>query len=43
MPVWVMLIKSFQKKPLTILVDFGQFFNFYKTVQKQRLTPSESI
>ena len=31
------------KKPLTILVDFGHFFNFLKTVQKQRLTPLESI
>ena len=35
------LTKKNQKKPLTILVDFGQFFNFLKTVQKQRLTPSE--
>ena len=29
--------------PLTILVDFGLFFNFLKTVQKQRLTPLEWI
>ena len=35
--------KNQKKKPLTILVDFGHFFNFSKTVQKQRLTPLESF
>ena len=30
-------------QPLTILVDFGHFFNFLKTGQKQRLNPLESF
>ena len=29
--------------PLTILVRFGHFFNFLKTVQKQRQTDFESF
>ena len=29
--------------PLTILVNFGHFFNFLKTVQKQSLTAFESF
>ena len=29
--------KKMKGKPLTILVDFGHFFNCLKTVQKQRL------
>ena len=29
--------------PLTILVNFGHFFNFLKTVQKQRETAFESF
>ena len=29
--------------PLTILVNFGHFFNFLKTVQKQRQTAFESF
>ena len=30
-------------QPLTILVNFGHFFNFLKTVQKQRQTALESF
>ena len=34
--------KKEKGKPLTILVNFGHFFNFLKTVQKQRQTAFES-
>ena len=37
------MAKNGQKVPFTILLNFGHFFNFLKTVQKQRQTAFESF